>query len=113
MLSFGIHIHEKKKEGEKKRKKLNEKQQLLLDPTLEKEEGFQFQTSHGMNGKTGVPEGRGEHTPLVGCSANPMILILTKVALPSKLRKKEENKLKKRDRRTHTLSHSRTCVYTY
>ena len=24
-------------------------------PTLEKEEGFQFQTSQGMNGKTGVP----------------------------------------------------------
>ena len=32
----------------KKRKK------LVLDPTLEKEEGFQFQTSQGMNGKTGV-----------------------------------------------------------
>ena len=27
------------------------------DPTLEKEEGFQFQTSHGMNGKTGIPGG--------------------------------------------------------
>ena len=26
-----------------------------VDPTLEKEEGFQFQTSQGMNGKTGVP----------------------------------------------------------
>ena len=25
------------------------------DPTLETEEGFQFQTSQGMNGKTGVP----------------------------------------------------------
>ena len=28
------------------------------DPTLEKEEGFQFQTSHGMNGKTGKPGGK-------------------------------------------------------
>ena len=31
-------------------------------PTVEKKEGFQFQTSQGMNGKTGVP---GEN-PLVG-----------------------------------------------
>ena len=28
------------------------------DPTLEKEEGFQFQTSHRMNGKTGIPGGK-------------------------------------------------------
>ena len=42
MLSFGIWIHEKKK-----RKK------LVLDPTLEKE-GFQFPTSQGMSGKTGL-----------------------------------------------------------
>ena len=31
-------------------------------PTVEKKEGFQFQISQGMNGKTGVP---GEN-PLVG-----------------------------------------------
>ena len=30
-------------------------------PTLEKEEGFQFQTSQGMNGKTGVPGGKKTH----------------------------------------------------
>ena len=29
-----------------------------VDPTLKKEEGFQFQTSQGMNGKTGVPGGK-------------------------------------------------------
>ena len=49
-------------------------------PTLEKEEGFQFQTSQGMNGKTGIP---GEKKTLVGCSENP-ILALMRVSLPSK-----------------------------
>ena len=29
-----------------------------VDPILKKEEGFQFQTSQGMNGKTGVPGGK-------------------------------------------------------
>ena len=48
MLSFGIRIHE---EEEKKRGK-------KVDPTLEKEEGFQFQTSQWMNGKPGVPAGK-------------------------------------------------------
>ena len=46
MLSFGIHIYEKGGgggEGE---------QQLVLDPTSEEEEGFRFQTSQRMNGKT-------------------------------------------------------------
>ena len=46
MLSFGIRIHEKKRKPP-------------LDPILEKEEGFQFQTSLGMNGKTGVHGGGG------------------------------------------------------
>ena len=57
-----------------------------VDPTMKKEEGFQFQTSQGMrNGKTGgVP---GEKNPLVGYSENPIILILMRVSLSSKLRK--------------------------
>ena len=74
--SFGIRIHAKRMK-KKKKKKL-----LILDLTLEKEEGFQFQTSQGTNGKSGVP---GEKTTLVGCSANPMILILMTVSLSSKL----------------------------
>ena len=45
VLSFGIRIHEKNKE----------KKPLVLDPTMEKVEGFQFQKSQGMNGKTGIP----------------------------------------------------------
>ena len=44
VLSFGICIHEKK---DKK-----------IDPTLEKEKSFQFQTSLATNGKTGVPGGK-------------------------------------------------------
>ena len=43
---------EKKEEGKKKKKK------PVSNPTLEKEEGFQFQISRGMNGKTGVPGGK-------------------------------------------------------
>ena len=39
---------------EKQRKK-KKKKPLVLDPTMEKVEGFQFQTSQGMNGKTGIP----------------------------------------------------------
>ena len=44
VLSFGIWIHEKNF-------------LVCVDLTLEKEKGFQFQTSQaqGMNGKTGVP----------------------------------------------------------
>ena len=43
VLSFGIRIHGGGKRG---------------DPTLEKEEGFRFQTSRRMNGKTRVPGGK-------------------------------------------------------
>ena len=63
---------------------------------------------------------RGEKT-LVGCSANPVILILMRVSLPSKLTKTKQTKINKqklikrerereRERRTPTLSHNRTCV---
>ena len=56
---------------------------------LGKGKGFQFQTSQAMNGKTGVPGGGGAGTKtLVGCSENPVVLILMRVSLPSKLRKK-------------------------
>ena len=72
---------------------------------MEKEEDFQFKTPQRMNGKTGVPGGN----PLVECGANPMILFFMRVSLPSKLRKAQ----RERERRTHTLSHNLTCVYTY
>ena len=52
----------------------------------------------------GKPEYPGEN-PLVRCSANPMILILMRVSLPSKLRKTT----RERDTHTYTL----TCVYIY
>ena len=48
-MSFGIWIHEREEKTKKK---------FVLDPTLEKEEGFQFQTSPGMNGKTRLPGGK-------------------------------------------------------
>ena len=37
---------------------LRKKRKNVLDSTLEKEEGFQFQTSQGMNEKTAVPGGK-------------------------------------------------------
>ena len=40
---------------------------------LEKEEGFQFQTSQGMNGKTGILRGK---PPLVRCSKKPVMSVL-------------------------------------
>ena len=43
MLSFGIWIHERKTK-------------IIVELTLEKKEGFQLQTSHGVNRKTGVPQ---------------------------------------------------------
>ena len=46
--------------------------------------------------------------PLVRCSANPMILILMRVSLPSKLRKTIT-----RERETHTHIHSHTIIYAY
>ena len=69
----------RKKQREKEKKKRRKKK---VDPTLEKEEGFQFQTSHGINRKVGVA---GEKKTLVRCNENLMIFILIKVSLPSKL----------------------------
>ena len=101
-------------------------------PTLEKEEGFQFQTSQGMNGKTGVPgrKPKNNNNQLVGCSGNSMILILMRVSLPSKLRKtkqppppplppqKKRKKKKKRRKEetelhtlTYALTHTHTCIH--
>ena len=55
---FGIRIHEKKKLWNTiHEKKQKEQKTCFWGPTLEKEEGFQFQTSQRMNGKTGVPGG--------------------------------------------------------
>ena len=79
-----------------------------VDPILEKD-GFQFQTAQVMNGKTRVPR---EEKTLVGCSENPMILILMRVSLSRKLRKTNKNKQKKRGRVLHmrTYTHTRTCM---
>ena len=52
MLSFGIQIYGGGGGGEK-----NFIYRFGVDLTLEKEEGFQFQTSQGMNGKTAVSDG--------------------------------------------------------
>ena len=59
-------------------------------------------------GKPEYPWGEGGGT-LVGCSANPMILILMGVLLPSKLRRIK----KKEDRETHTytLTQPYMCIY--
>ena len=54
----------------------------------------------------GKPEYPGENS-LVGCSANPMILILMRVSLPSKLRKTNKQ-IRERDTDAQTLSHNRT-----
>ena len=76
---------------------------------------FQFQTSQGMNGKTRVPR---EKKTLVGCSENPMVLILMRVTLSSKLRRtkqtkqKQTNKQNKKRGRERAL-HMRTYTITH
>ena len=47
-----------KKKGERKRKRKKGMGEGGRGPTLQKEKGFQFQTSHGMNRKTRVPGGK-------------------------------------------------------
>ena len=76
---------------------------------MEKEEGFQFQTSQVMNGKTGIP--RVKKQTLVRCSANPMILILMRVSLPSRLRKTAATR--KRERETHTYTLTQSVLMQY
>ena len=95
VLSFGIRIHERER-----RKK------LVLDPTLEKKEGFLSSYFKHPKRWMGKPEYPGEN-PLVRCSANPMsmILILMRVSLPPKLKKTT----KEREMHTYTL----TCIYMY
>ena len=98
VLSFGIRIHEKKK-------------QPILDPTLEKEEGFQFQTSQGMNGKIWVPGG---WKPISQMQCKPYDINLNEGFIVIKLKAQEnKTKLKERERGTHTLPHNRTCVCMY
>ena len=83
------------------RRNRKNKKKLVWDPTLEKEEDFQFKTSQRMNGKTGVPGGN----PLVECGANPVILFFMRVSLPSKLSKAQ------RERDAHI--HSLTILHAY
>ena len=57
--------------------------------------------------------------PLVGCNTNPMILILMRASLLSKIRRttttttNKKQREREREKRTHTLSHNRICVYMY
>ena len=77
------------------------KKKLVLDPTLEKKEGFLSSYFKHPRRWMGKPEYPGEN-PLVRCSANPMILILMRVSLPPKLKKTT----KERERDAHILSHA-------
>ena len=85
-----------------------------MNPTLEEEEGFQFQISQRMNGENRSTRGK---NPLVGCREN--ILILMRVTLQSTLRKKEKRRRKKperereRERDAHTLLHNHARAYTH
>ena len=67
----------------------------------------------------GKPEYPGEKHPLVGCSETPIILILMRASLPSKLRKikqpKHNNNNKgerEGERETHTQTHACACTHT-
>ena len=57
--------------------------------------------------------GKKQQQPLVGCSGNPIILVLMRVSLPSKLRKTTTNN--KRERHTHrkTDRELHTCTDTF
>ena len=92
---------------EKKKKK----KKLVLDPTLEKEEGFQFQTSTGMNARMGKPEyPGGKNISQMQCKPyESMILLLMRVSLPSKLRRIK--KKEKKETHTYTLTQSYMCIY--
>ena len=82
---------------------------------MEKKERFQFQTSLGMNGKTGVP---GEKN-ISRKRCKPYDINLdenrktTTKTITTTTKNKERERERERERRTHTLSHNRTCVYTY
>ena len=75
-----------------------------------------------MNRKPEYP-GQKQQQPLVGCSGNPIILVLMRVSLPSKLRKTTTNNKRERHTHTerqtesytraHTLSHIHTCAFTH
>ena len=84
MLSFGIRIHEGKK-------------QFVLDPTLEKEEGFQFQ---GMNRKNGVRGGK----PISQMQCKPYDINLDEGFTAIKDQENNNNNNnKKRDIHSHTI----------
>ena len=79
-----------------------------MDPTLEKEEGFQFQTSQGMNGKTGVPGGK----PISRMQCKPYDINLDEGFTAIKAQENKQTKTNKqirereRDTRTNTLTQS-------
>ena len=103
MLSFAIWIDE----GGKRRKKRN-----CLDPTFKKEEGFQFQISQGMNGKTGVPGGK---KPLDRCSdinLDEGFIGVDEGFIAIKTQENNNNE-RERERERDAHIHSHTIVHAY
>ena len=98
-LNFGIWIHEKKR---KKRKNL-----FWIQPWKRKK------VSNSKHPQGWMPEWENQSTQgvkiLVRCSANPMILLLMRVSLPSKLRRIK--KKEKKETHTYTLTQSYMCIY--
>ena len=84
-----------------------------MDPTLKKEEGFQFQTSQGMNGKTGVPGRR----PISRMQCKPYDINLDEgfTAIKAQENKQAKTKNKQiRERERYTRKHSNTIAqYTH
>ena len=75
-----------------------------MDPTLEKEEGFQFQTSQGMNGKTGVPGGK----LISRMQCKPYDINLDEGFTAIKAQENKQTNKRERDTDAQTLSHNRT-----
>ena len=101
VLTFGILFHDKRKENKK----------LVLDPTLEKEEGFQFPTSQGMNGKTGVP-GRKPISRMQCKPYNSLDEGCTAMKAQKNNNNNKQKQTKNRERETHTYTLTQSC-YTY
>ena len=88
---------------EKKKKK----KKLVLDPTLEKEEGFQFQTSTGMNARMGKPEyPGGKNISHMQCKPYDITLDEGFTAI-----KTQKNKKERKERNSHI--HSHTIIHVY
>ena len=101
-LSVGIRIH-----GEQEKRKSGWRGGGGGGPTLEKEDGFQFQTSQRMNWKTGVPVGNKNISQM---QRKPYVINLDEGFTVTEVGK---TKQPKRERCARTLSHIHTCAYTH